>query len=150
MWFSLRYFFTLHYISCIEFYNAEIWKSVYMHSLYMCMFVSYRKTSNTIRTKTEMFLVSSWSCLCPVHWSQVLCREWRCISSSAAVPITSEWWKISLATNVYYVRGLTVYLFAILWTFIKIILFPLYLFQLYLNDISQRMRQGDCCCVITR
>ena len=30
-----------------------------------------------------MFLVSSCSCLCPIHWSQVLCWEWRCIWSSA-------------------------------------------------------------------
>ena len=28
--------------------------------------------------KTEMFLVSSCSCLCPIQWSQVLSREWRC------------------------------------------------------------------------
>ena len=30
-----------------------------------------------------MFLVSSWSCLCPVHWSQVLSREWSCSWNSA-------------------------------------------------------------------
>ena len=30
-----------------------------------------------------MFLVSSWSCLCPVHWSQVLIREWSCSWNSA-------------------------------------------------------------------
>ena len=31
-----------------------------------------------------MFLVSSCSCLCSIHWNQVLSREWRC-------PTTSEW-----------------------------------------------------------
>ena len=30
-----------------------------------------------------MFLVSSCSCLCSIHWSQVLSREWRCSWSSA-------------------------------------------------------------------
>ena len=30
-----------------------------------------------------MILVSSGSYLCPVHWSQVLCSEWRCSWSSA-------------------------------------------------------------------
>ena len=30
-----------------------------------------------------MFLVSSSSCLCPIHWSQVLSAEWRCSWSSA-------------------------------------------------------------------
>ena len=30
-----------------------------------------------------MFLVSSCSCLCAIHWSHVLSREWRCSWSSA-------------------------------------------------------------------
>ena len=30
-----------------------------------------------------MFLVSSCSCLCPIHWSQVLGWEWRCSWSCA-------------------------------------------------------------------
>ena len=30
-----------------------------------------------------MFLPSPCSCLCPVHWSQVLSQEWRCSWSSA-------------------------------------------------------------------
>ena len=30
-----------------------------------------------------MFLVPSCSCLCPIHWTQVLSREWRCSWSSA-------------------------------------------------------------------
>ena len=28
-----------------------------------------------------MFLVSSCSCLCPIHWNHVLSREWRCLSA---------------------------------------------------------------------
>ena len=31
--------------------------------------------------------VSSCNCLCPIHWSQVLSREWRCSWSSADRPI---------------------------------------------------------------
>ena len=30
-----------------------------------------------------MFLVASCNCLCPIHWNQVLSREWRCSWSSA-------------------------------------------------------------------
>ena len=30
-----------------------------------------------------MFIVSSCMCLCPIHWSHVLIREWRCSRSSA-------------------------------------------------------------------
>ena len=30
-----------------------------------------------------MFLISSCSCLCPIHWSQMLSWEWRCSWSSA-------------------------------------------------------------------
>ena len=26
--------------------------------------------------KSYMFLVSPCSCLCPIHWNQILCREW--------------------------------------------------------------------------
>ena len=32
--------------------------------------------------KTLMYLASSCSSLCPIHWSQVLSREWRCSWSS--------------------------------------------------------------------
>ena len=39
-----------------------------------------RQTSSISRNKSqiEMFLVSSCSCFCPIHWSQVLSRERRC------------------------------------------------------------------------
>ena len=40
-------------------------------------------TSNIRRTKFQNFLVSSCSCLCPIHSSQVLSRDWRCCWSSA-------------------------------------------------------------------
>ena len=62
----------------------------YCHSAKM----TYRKISNIRRAKSPnlMFLVSSCSCLCPIQWSQVLSREWRCSwSSTGAAPTTSEW-----------------------------------------------------------
>ena len=64
--------------------------------------------------KTEMFLISSCSCLCPIHWSQVLSREWRCswnrrgsnyicvvgAAPTGAAPTTSEWSTILLPAKV--------------------------------------------------
>ena len=47
-----------------------------------------------------MFLVSSCSCLCPIHWSQVLSRERRC-GWTAAAPTTSEWSTSLLPTEVH-------------------------------------------------
>ena len=41
-----------------------------------------------------MFIVSSCSCLCPIHWRQLLSREWRCSWT------TSEWSTILLPTEV--------------------------------------------------
>ena len=32
----------------------------------------------TPNPKTELFLVLSSSCLCPIHWSQMLSPEWSC------------------------------------------------------------------------
>ena len=49
---------------------------------------------------TLMCLVSSGSCLCPIYWSQVLSREWRCSWSTDDAPTTSEWPTILLPTNV--------------------------------------------------
>ena len=38
---------------------------------------------STPNPKTFMILLASCSCLCPIHWSQVLSRKWRCSWSSA-------------------------------------------------------------------
>ena len=35
------------------------------------------------KKQNKMSLVSSWSCLCPIHWIQMLRREWWCSWSSA-------------------------------------------------------------------
>ena len=45
-----------------------------------------------------MFLVSSCRCLCLIHWSQVLSREWRCCWSNADT--TSEWSTMLLPTKI--------------------------------------------------
>ena len=41
----------------------------------------YRKIHNIRLTKykTEMFFISSCSCLCPVHWDQLLSQEWQAV-----------------------------------------------------------------------
>ena len=60
---------------------------------------------------TEMFLVSSCRCLCPIHWSMVLFREWRYSWSSADrryciyILVINKFIAYYVAT---YVRGLSV------------------------------------------
>ena len=67
-----------------------------------------------------MSLISSCSCLCPIHWSQMLGQEWRCTWSSADrlllgavptgfAPTTSEWSTILLPTDVCCIWGLSVF-----------------------------------------
>ena len=60
-----------------------------------------------------MFLVSSYSCLCPIHWSQVLSREWRFSFSNADRRCSNYIWVINnfiayLATT--NITGLTVFI----------------------------------------
>ena len=47
------------------------------------------------QTPNLMFLVSSCCCLCPIHWSQVLSREWRCSWSSADSRCSNYIWVIN-------------------------------------------------------
>ena len=42
-----------------------------------------------------MFLVSSCTCLCPIQWSQVLSRKWRCSWSSADRRCSNYIWVIN-------------------------------------------------------
>ena len=58
-----------------------------------------------------MFLILSCSCLCPIHWGQVLSREWRCSWSIADRRCSNYIWVINnfivyLVSS--YFRGLTV------------------------------------------
>ena len=58
-----------------------------------------------------MFLISSCSCLCPIHWSQVLSREWRCSWSNADRRCSNYIWVINKFIaygGVTHIRGLTV------------------------------------------
>ena len=45
--------------------------------------------------KTWMILISSCRCLCSIHWSQVLSREWRCSWSSADRRCSNYMWMIN-------------------------------------------------------
>ena len=49
-----------------------------------------------------MFLVLSCSCICPIQWSQVISREWRCSwrAPTGAAPTTSEWSTVLLSVKV--------------------------------------------------
>ena len=47
------------------------------------------------QSQNIMFLISSCSCLCPIHWSQVLSWEWRCSWSSADRRCTNYIWVIN-------------------------------------------------------
>ena len=75
---------------------------------------NYCKISNISYTKsqTEMFLISSCSCLCPIHLSQLLRQEWRCSWSSADRRCSNCIWVINnliAYLGATYMRGLTVY-----------------------------------------
>ena len=58
-----------------------------------------------------MFLVSPYSCLRPIHWSQVLSWEWRCSWSSADRRCSNYIWVINnfiVYKGATYIRGFTV------------------------------------------
>ena len=60
-----------------------------------------------------MFLVSSCSCLCPIHWSKVLSREWRCSWNSADRRCSNYIWVINnfiAYRGAFYIRGFKVIL----------------------------------------
>ena len=55
-----------------------------------------------------MFLVSSCSCICPTHWSQVLSREWRCSWSKVGRRWSKYTWMINnfiVYQGAIYIRG---------------------------------------------
>ena len=58
-----------------------------------------------------MILVSSCICLCPIYWSQVLSREWRCNWSSADRRCSNYIWVINNLIGYWgapYIRDVTV------------------------------------------
>ena len=73
----------------------------------------YRKISNIKRIKSQNLktLISFCNCLCPIHWSQLLSREWRCSWSSADRRCSNYIWVINsfiAQSGGYYIRCLTV------------------------------------------
>ena len=64
-----------------------VWTEPYKHG-------AQNRTFSNISRQTQMFLVSSCSCLCPIQWSQVLGREWRCSWSSADRRCSNYIWVI--------------------------------------------------------
>ena len=71
--------------------------------------VTYNRKRRT-NPKIWFFPVSSCSCLCPIHWSQVLSREWRCSHSIADRRRSNYIWVINRFIAYYdaaYIRGLT-------------------------------------------
>ena len=59
-----------------------------------------------------MFFVSPCCCYCPIHWSQVLGREWRCSWSSADRRCSNYIWVVNnfiAYKGVPYIRGFTVH-----------------------------------------
>ena len=86
-----------------------------------------------------MIPVSSCSCLCPIHWSQVLSREWRCSWSSADRRCSNYIWMIKKCTmyqGVTYIRGLTI--LKCVWNSLQ---FQRHLWQLPELKHSQNARQ---------
>ena len=62
----------------------------------------------------------SCSCLCPVHWRQVLSWEWRCSWSSADRRCSNYIWVILLLTEVYLILEVGQYsVINFFWVWIK-------------------------------
>ena len=60
--------------------------------------------------KSMMFLISSCNCLCLIHWSQVLSREWRCSWNRADRRCPNYIWVINnfiAHRGASYIRGFT-------------------------------------------
>ena len=90
--------------------DGQIWCRLWL--LIFVLFITsspisfvYRQAFNLRRSRSQsqMYLVSSCSCLCPIQWSRVLSREWRyswSIANFAVWPawtysessLTSQWW----------------------------------------------------------
>ena len=74
-----------------------------------------------------MFLISSYSCLCSIHWSQVLSREWRCSWSSADRRCSNYIWVIDnfiAYQGATYSSDFTVHVYLIMsWWVIKLHLY---------------------------
>ena len=74
----------------------------------------YHKTSNISCTKIPnlKWFPSCCTCLCPIHWSHVLSREWRCSWSSADRRCSNYIWVVNKSIpyqSAAYIRDLIVW-----------------------------------------
>ena len=83
-------FFIIHFLLSavvLSHLHRRSLDTFYIYKWYMYVYgehsLCYLQTSNIRRNNSQnFFLVSSCSCLCPIRWSRVLSREWRCGWSS--------------------------------------------------------------------
>ena len=104
---------------------TKIWTESMYEEHHLWTLPIYCKISNISRIKSDnlVIVVSSCSCLWPIHWSQLLSWEWRCNWSSADRRCSNYIWvmKKCIANScVSYIRGLTIvmiyYSIPLLWT----------------------------------
>ena len=92
-----------------------LWHLLAQHFSYTLKFLIW----DAPNLKTQMSLVSSCSCLCPIYWSHASSWEWRCSWSSTDRPCSDY---ISVINNLIahkgatYIRDLTVYGIGELWS----------------------------------
>ena len=93
-----------------------------------------------------MVVISSWICLCPIYWSRMLSREWRCSWSSADRRCFNYIWVINNLVaykGASYIRDLTVLLIfsqATLLRSSKIILLKLLLHLQGTNELRNNFK----------
>ena len=99
-----------------------------------------------------MFLVLSCSCLCPIHWSQMLSGEWRCRRSSTNRCCSNYIWVINNFIgykDATCIRGLTIVLDIVvfflsgissimLWKCYDVLLLSLNIYSTNYNDLSNQ------------
>ena len=82
--------------------RVDMWHG-FVHSC-VCQ-MAYHLVSNTVKPlkqvapnpKIQILLVASRGCLCPIHWSQVFSREWRCSRNSAESRCSNYIWVINIS-----------------------------------------------------
>ena len=81
----------------------KVWHGGFITPVGFIWIVSIYLQISTIKRTTFPNFDVSRSCLCAIHWSQVLNREWRCIGAAPTgdAPITSEWSTIPLPNKVW-------------------------------------------------
>ena len=90
--------------------SAEWWPFCWGLNLFLYTLSNLKYKSHQI-PKLKC-LVLFYSCLCPIHWSQVLSWEWRCSWSSTNRPCSNYIWVINYFIAYHgaaYIRVFTVY-----------------------------------------